>query len=58
MICCLGDYCLIERLESSLPEHLQLYQNHMKQKLDVRETVYFLTDKNSPKNDPNNNDII
>jgi len=40
-----GDFCKIEKQESSLPEHLNLYQKHMRQELEVRETVYLLTDK-------------
>jgi len=42
-----GQFCNVKRLESSVPQHLQLYQKHMKEQIPVLETVYLLTDKTS-----------
>ncbi len=41
----LGNFCNIRKIESSLPDHLQLYQKHMGEPLEVRESVYLLTRK-------------
>ncbi|XP_054167347.1 thiopurine S-methyltransferase-like [Oppia nitens] len=40
-----GSFCNIDKLESTVPQHVQLYQNHMKQSIQVQETVYLLTKK-------------
>ncbi|RWS25518.1 putative thiopurine S-methyltransferase-like protein [Leptotrombidium deliense] len=40
-----GDFCNIEKLDSKIPDHVKLYQEHMSAPLEVRETVYLLTPK-------------
>lgn len=41
-----GDFCNIEKLESRIPPHVKLYQEHMGKPMEVRECVYFMTPKN------------
>lgn len=40
-----GDFCEIEKMESKVPSHVNLYQKHMGNPLDVKECVYFMTPK-------------
>jgi len=40
-----GSFCHIEKLESRVPNHVGLYQRHMGNPMDIRETVYFMTPK-------------
>lgn len=42
-LCFSGEFCQIEKLERSQPEHVGLYQKHMGQPLEVEEVVYLLT---------------
>jgi hypothetical protein len=38
-----SDFCNIEKLESRIPDHVGLYQKHMGNPLEVRETTYLMT---------------
>ena len=39
------EFCEVEKIFSWIPQHLGLYQKHMKADVEVRETTYFMKPK-------------